>query len=107
MTDQTLLSDLKRLPGAWSDAAAERGLESFLSCAAKAPEHHDEAMAVVEDPKVSPLLRAIFGNSPYLTQTIIRDLPFFLGLLHPPCANLPLRNAATGTCGHDAPAATD
>ena len=89
MTEQTLLSQLKRLPRPSSDAAAERGLESLLSFAAKAPEHHDEAMAVVEDPKNSPLLRAIFGNSPYLTQIIIRDLPFFLRLLHrPPDAGL-------------------
>ena len=84
MTEQTLLSHLKRLPCPSSDAAAERGLESFLSCAAKAPKHHDQAMAVVAEPKYSPLLRAIFGNSPYLTQIIIRDLPFFLGLLHRP-----------------------
>ena len=82
MTKQTLLSQLSRLPRPSSEAAAERGLETFLSSAAQAPEHHAQALAVAEDPQSTPLLNAVFGNSPYLTQTIIRDLPFFLALLH-------------------------
>ena len=33
-------------------------------------------------PKMPRCCALFFGNSPYLTQTIIRDLPYFLGLLH-------------------------
>ncbi len=84
MTDQTLISQISGLPRPSDDAAARRGLESFLEDAARFPEHQDAARSLANDPEVAAVLEAIFGNSPYRTKTIIRDIPFFLGLLEQP-----------------------
>jgi len=81
---QTLISQISRLPRPADEDAAKRGLESYLESAARLPEHNDAAVASSNDPLVAALLESIFGNSPYLTKTIIRDLPFFLGLLERP-----------------------
>ncbi len=84
MSDTPLIDQLKGLPRAFDPAAAERGVESFLAAAATLPTHRDTAIAAAGEPRVAALLDAIFGNSPFLTQSIIRDLPYFLRLLHTP-----------------------
>ena len=84
MSEQSLISQISRLPRPADEDAAKRGLESYLESAAQLPEHSETAVASADDPLVAALLESIFGNSPYLTKTIIRDLPFFLGLLERP-----------------------
>jgi len=84
MIEQSLIDQISRLPHPSDSGAAERGIESFLAAAATLPEHQDSAIEMVGDSIGAAILEAIFGNSPYLTQTIIRDLRFFLDVLQCP-----------------------
>ena len=86
MTIESLIDQISTLPRPYDQDAAQRGLESFQAVAAQLPEHQAAAGAAARDPRIASLLDTIFGNSPFLTQTIIRDLPYFLGLVQSPPA---------------------
>lgn len=88
MSDAPLIDLIKTLPRPFERSAADRGTESFLAAAATLPEYHDKAVATARDPRTAELLDAVFGNSPFLTQSIIRDLPYFLRLLDCPPTDL-------------------
>ena len=65
------------LPKPFDPALAERGLERWRQEAAKAPEDlRDWAEAYAASPEGRALLDAVCGNSPYLGQTLTRELPF-------------------------------
>ena len=38
------------------------------------------ALALVEDPDAGPLLTTVFGSSPFLTECLLAEIPFTLGL---------------------------
>ncbi|MBM3546963.1 MAG: bifunctional [glutamine synthetase] adenylyltransferase/[glutamine synthetase]-adenylyl-L-tyrosine phosphorylase [Alphaproteobacteria bacterium] len=40
----------------------------------------EAALALVEDPEAGPLLRTVFGSSPFLTECLLAEMPFALAL---------------------------
>ncbi|WP_119679148.1 bifunctional [glutamine synthetase] adenylyltransferase/[glutamine synthetase]-adenylyl-L-tyrosine phosphorylase [Indioceanicola profundi] len=57
------------------------GLERWLEAASSDPELAAFATAALEDARTRSLLKAILGNSPYLSQSLVREQPFVRHLL--------------------------
>lgn len=73
-----LLPTWLRLPRPHDPAAAARGLDRWSERIAGAdPDLRVYAAAVAADPHGRALLEAVFGNSPYLSQSLIREQAFF------------------------------
>ena len=72
------------LPSASDNEWAAAGLQRWQDQAARLEPREDReaAQALFEDPDGQRLLRAIFGNSPFLTRGVLADPPAFLRLLH-------------------------
>ncbi len=78
MSQFPLLSGVGALPVAHDAQAAERGLER-LSRASEASEDEPASVFVerlLADPQARTLLTGVFGNSPFLGQCLLRDIPF-------------------------------
>ena len=76
------------LPGAASPEQAALGLERWVEAANGADSSTDAAGGLgqfaeeaANDPRGRRLLDSVFGNSPFLTSSIINDPEFFRGLL--------------------------
>ena len=67
------------LPAAWDDQSAQVGRERWID-AAKAQDVLDRVQAFADEPGASDLLDAVFGNSPYLTQLLIRETDFIVAV---------------------------
>ena len=70
-----LISSNVRLPEAWDRHAMEVGRERWTE-AAKSHDVLTEVQAIAADPRGAALLDGIFGNSPFLTQLMIREPGF-------------------------------
>jgi glutamate-ammonia-ligase adenylyltransferase len=70
--------DTASLPRPADHDAAARGLERWAEQAARSPDAEAAAFAraYAEDPAGRALLESVFGNSPFLTQALLLDLPF-------------------------------
>ena len=71
------------IPRAFDHAMAQRHAERWLDQAA---DQDDPALAafirdIAEDKAIAPLMQALFGNSPYLSHSLIREPEFFRSLL--------------------------
>jgi glutamate-ammonia-ligase adenylyltransferase len=65
--------DLKKIPAASSAAAAALHLEKFVE---KNPQFKD----INKNPVINQITDAIFGNSPFLSEIIIRNAQFYISL---------------------------
>ena len=74
-----LLDEISTLPQAYDDARAERDLENWRSAAAHV-ELGAAAAALTDHGAGEGLLRAIFGNSPFLARCVLKDVRFMLRL---------------------------
>jgi glutamate-ammonia-ligase adenylyltransferase len=80
---QFFFSDPESLPLVGDGERAEIGLQHWKERTAKLedPRLLEYARALPDHPLAGRLLRAILAGSPFLTQCILRDIPFFLHLL--------------------------
>ncbi|MFQ5954445.1 MAG: bifunctional [glutamine synthetase] adenylyltransferase/[glutamine synthetase]-adenylyl-L-tyrosine phosphorylase, partial [Kiloniellales bacterium] len=71
------------LPGIGDRRRAALGLERWREAVARAeaPEIAGLGTALIEHPAGRALLECVFGNSPFLTQCLLSDLAFAVGLL--------------------------
>lgn len=70
------------LPRIGNDEQAERGLEFWQERIARLDEGAAAgARALAEDPRGAALIRVLFGNSGFLTDCVLAEIPFFLDLL--------------------------
>ncbi|QQP90853.1 bifunctional [glutamine synthetase] adenylyltransferase/[glutamine synthetase]-adenylyl-L-tyrosine phosphorylase [Skermanella sp. TT6] len=78
MTAADALFDPTSLPKPADPNATSLGLERWAEQAARCPDAEAAAFAraYAEDPAGRRLLEAVFGNSPFLTQAMVMDLPF-------------------------------
>lgn len=83
MMDLFFRATAQTLPGIGSEEQAERGLEFWAERVARLTDEGaaGEARTLVDDPRGGALLRALFGNSGFLTDCALADIPFFLHLL--------------------------
>jgi glutamate-ammonia-ligase adenylyltransferase len=78
-----------RFPSPGDQDSAERELASFIEATERFRENEDpEAQQIANfgremasHKKTLAMLRAIFGNSPFLTQCVLRDIPWFQNLI--------------------------
>ncbi len=82
MHDFSLVNDEAALPRPHDVERAEAGLKDFVSTAKSSPEHGLSRFAseFADHPGGRALLRAIFGNSPFLSQCVLRDIGFVRSL---------------------------
>ncbi|MGE3506958.1 MAG: bifunctional [glutamine synthetase] adenylyltransferase/[glutamine synthetase]-adenylyl-L-tyrosine phosphorylase [Alphaproteobacteria bacterium] len=77
-----LIADPARLPKAGDAERAAVGLERWREVGAGDPETRRFAEAVANDTTGRAWLDGIFGNSPYLSQSLLREIAFVRGLLN-------------------------
>lgn len=72
----------QNIPGPADQARAALGLDRWRDAlkACDDPETTQQAEAILEDSEAQGLLAAVFGSSPYLTQSIVSDPAFVCGL---------------------------
>ena len=73
----SLVLDEGSLPQPYNMERAAAGLEDFVRTAQADPGLSDFAQEYASDAGGRTLLAAIFGNSPFLSQCILRDIGFF------------------------------
>ncbi|MBL27481.1 MAG: bifunctional [glutamate--ammonia ligase]-adenylyl-L-tyrosine phosphorylase/[glutamate--ammonia-ligase] adenylyltransferase [Rhodospirillaceae bacterium] len=78
MIYEHFIADSSRIPQAADAGAAARGLEQWLE-----PADDDAAIrrAIADDPVGGAILDAVFGNSPFLSRCVLRDMGFVERLL--------------------------
>ena len=78
MTNLTLLLQSKQLPRPANPQAAAIGLERWIETADRTddPALASFARQVAETPKARALLEGLFGNSPFLTDCLLKDIGF-------------------------------
>jgi len=72
-----LLDEISQLPSAANNGYLKVGLENWSEKCALEPELTDFAHKLGASENGPELLDAIFGNSPYLSQCVLGDIPFF------------------------------
>ena len=105
MTNFTLSTDIATLPEAYDAARAESGLKSWRSAADHAG-LAAAAKAFADEPNGLAFLRAVFGNSPFLSHCIRTDVGFMLRLAEDgpgPCLDAVIGGLGDDD-GHDAAA---
>ena len=77
------LSQIKQLPAPYSSERVKNGLEEWHNRAAAHEDSSLDAFAkrVSSDTRGGELLAAVFGNSPFLSQCLLRDLDFARDLI--------------------------
>ncbi|MCH9020562.1 MAG: hypothetical protein IIA73_09390 [Proteobacteria bacterium] len=75
MTNFPFLADISELPDAHEPTRAATGLERWRTAGAEAGEQR-LAAALAADPVGEALLRALFGNSPFLAQCALKEVGF-------------------------------
>ena len=75
MTNFPFLADISELPDAHEPTRAATGLERWRTAGAEAGEQR-LAAALAHDPVGEALLRALFGNSPFLAQCALKEVGF-------------------------------
>ncbi len=81
MTDPTFSFDLLALPLCGDQQRAIAGMERWRKAAREREEDSACADRIVEDRHGHALLQCIFGNSPFLSQSVLRDIGFTCALL--------------------------
>ncbi len=87
MSQFPLLKGASPPPAAHDPDAAERGLERLSRVAEHGndPALQDFVKRMLADPAARALAVALFGNSPFLGQCLLRDVPFAAALLSTSC----------------------
>ena len=81
MTTLPLLPALSGLPQVGYPDRVPIGFARLNDAAADAPDLRPALDRLIADPQGHALLSTLFGNSPFLTECLIRDIPGFIALL--------------------------